>query len=44
MINMDTVQYDFFIEILNKICSIDYSSDLQWKLEENSQVIPVIPP
>ena len=35
---------DFPIQVLNEICGIDYLSDFQRELEENSQVIPVIPP
>ena len=31
-------------QIFNEICCVDYFPDFQWKLEENSQVIPVIPP
>ena len=30
--------------VFNEICCVDYFPDFQWKLEENSQVIPVIPP
>ena len=33
---------DFHIQVFNKICGIDNFSDFQWKLEENSQVIPVV--
>lgn len=31
---------DFSVQVFNKICSIDYFSDFQRKLEENSQIIP----
>ena len=35
---------DFPIQVFNEICGIDYFSDFQRELEENSQVIPVIFP
>ena len=35
---------DFPIQVLNEICGIDYLSDFQRELEENSQVIPVVSP
>ena len=35
---------DFPIEIFNKICGLDYFPDFQKELEENSQVIPIVPP
>ena len=35
---------DFPVQVFNEICGIDYFSDFQRKLEENSQIIPVVPP
>ena len=35
---------DFSVQVFNEICSIDYFSDFQRELEENSQVISVVSP
>ena len=35
---------DFSIQVFNEICSIDYFSDFQRELEENSQIIPIVSP
>ena len=39
-----SVLSDFSIQIFYEVCGVDYFPDFQWKLEENSQVISVIPP
>lgn len=44
MVAFGSILSDFSIQIFNEVCSVDYFPDFQWELEENSQVIPVIPP
>ena len=39
----DAVKKTVYLSLM-EICSIDYFSDFQRKLEENSQIIPVVSP
>ena len=39
-----SVLSDFPVQVFNEICGIDYFSDFQRELEENSQIIPVVSP